>query len=333
MTRMPLELSPLPVLLLVVGFLGAGDALAAPLQSWVATARIRSGSTTLTDTPSPGSPGGPVDSTGFLEANGIDVSMSPPIDAGAIAEFDLPNGTLGVSTGFDATANGPDDLRVFDPYAGASTLYLDDVSVTSSTLPSGTPVTVRFVFDLSFTADATSTLPEATASADITSTAAGFQGIAPADHRYLSILESSTFVENGLFLPPHQAEYTIQTTVGSTFPFALSMDASSFGTVRALGPPGSIVNHESSGWMGLGISFGGEVVGADAQLVSGLLGGPFPAADAVGAGASAAALPENPFVVPEPTVFPALSIGVLVLFAARARSSGSPGRSDRAFAR
>lgn len=304
--------------------LRAGPGEAVQLQNWVATAAIRSGNTTLVDTPDPGSPSGPLDSTGLLEANGSAIlPIAPPIDAGAVSSFDLANGTIGVSTGFAAEANAPSDARIFEAVAGASALYLDDLTVTSSTLPIGTPVTVRFAFALAFTSDATSTIDLASAASTITSTANGVQGIAPAANRLLTLLETGTQLQLGLFLPPYEAEYTVGTFVGSTFQFALSLDADSDGTVRPLGPPGNVVNAASSGWMGTAVSFGAEVVDADASIGSGLLGGEFPAASAVGAAASEAALPDNPFVVPEPGLVSMLGCGGLICVGlGRIRSRG-----------
>ena len=179
----------LPLIALVLTGLIASDALAVQLLSRVATARIRSGSTTLTDDSVSGFAPSPTGSTGLVEANGADIlPETPPIDAGAITDHDLPIGALGLSAGFDATANGPGDLRNFAPYAGGSATWFDDLTITSATLPIGAPVDVRFVFDLAFTADTTSTLSLATAAADCSSTANGVQGLTAANNRYLSML-------------------------------------------------------------------------------------------------------------------------------------------------
>jgi hypothetical protein len=305
---------------LSLSLLVALDASALQLQSWVATARIRSGSTTYASSPSPPNPPAPTDSTGFLEANGSTIVPPPPIDAGAISEFDLPSGNLGTAAGFLGAANFPIDSRAWDPYGGASASYFDELTVTSATLANGTPVTIRFAFALAHTEDAVSTVNEAVASADFTSTAAGVSGIVAADNRYLDLLETATFIENGIFLPPGTAEFTIQTTVGATFNFAIALDASSYGGVYVTGPPGSEVNAASSGWMSVGLSFGGEAVGADAQLVSGLLGGPFPAAGAVSTTAAEAAIPPNPLEVPEPGAGSMLLAGATIIaMLARAR--------------
>ena len=151
---------------------------ASQLQSWVATAQIQSGNTTLTEAPAHPSPSGPDDSTGFLEANGSNLTPPPAIDAGAAAVYGLSTGMMGVTSGFDAASNFPIDSRIFRPGGGSSAAYFDDVTVTSSTLALGTPVTVRFVFDLGFSAGVSSTLDQATASAQISSVAAGVQGLA-----------------------------------------------------------------------------------------------------------------------------------------------------------
>ena len=301
-----------PLCVTALALLVATDAIGAQLQSFVATARIRSGSVTLTDDTVSGFASNPFESTGLVEANGANIlPQTPPIDAGAISEFDLANGTIGMSAGFNAVANGPDDLRTFDPYGGASATWFDDVTVTSTTLPNGTPVDVRFVYHLAFGADATSTVPSATASGDCTSTANGTQGIAPASNRYLSILDSATLIEAGLFTAPYTAEFTIPTTVGSTFSFALACDVASYGKVFVSGPPGSQFNHASSGWMSLGVAVGAEVVGADAQLVSGVLGGPFPSVAGATAAAAEAAIPTNPYDVPEPGFGALIALGTL----------------------
>ncbi len=308
-----------------LAILSATDVFAAQLQSYVATARIRSGNSTLTSDTVSGFASAPVASTGLVEAHGADILPSmPPIDAGAIADFDLPNGTIGVSAGFDAAAHAPIDPRDFSAYGGSSATFFDDVTITSSTLPNGTPVTIRFVYDLAFTTDATSSLSIATAAGDCNSTANGVQGIAPSANRYLSILETATQIGAGLFVAPHQAEFTVPSNVGSTFSFALLCDVDSSGEVKSLGPPGNEINHTASGWMALGLAFGGEVVGADAQLVSGLLGGPFPAASAVGPAASEAALPINAYVLPEPGLSSLLLAGTLASTGLARRRSGRP---------
>lgn len=304
----------------------APPANAAQLQSWTATARIRSGSTTLTDSPAPPSPPGPVDSTGFLEANGIDIVPPAPIDAGAVAEFDLPAGILAVSTAFDATSNFPDDSRIFDPFGGASALYIDDLTITSSTLAPGTPVTVRFVFASAFDANAASTVGLATTRSDISSTAAGFQGITSADNRYLDDLENGLFIQNGLFAPPHAAEYTVASTVGATLSFALAIDCDSFGTVLVTGSPGNETNQESLGWMLAAVAFGGEVLGGDAAIQSGLLGGPFPDAAAVSIEAAEGALPTNPIMLPEPGSLSLLAAGLMGLAALERHRRGRRAR-------
>ncbi len=304
----------LPIGVLALAMLVASDALAVQVMSRVATARIQSGNVTLTDDSVSGFAPGSVGSTGLVEANGADILPEMPlIDAGAITDHDLPNGALGVSTGYDAISNGPNDNRIFDSGASGSATWFDDITVTSSTLPAGTPVDVRFVVDLAFTASVESSLALATSSADCTSTAAGVQGIVAADNRYFDSLEFGIFIQNGLFLPPYQVEYTVSTTVGATFPFGFACDASSEGTVFPTGPVNNRVENTASGWSALGVVIGGEVVGADAQLSSGLIGGPFPSVSASGAAAAQAALPINPYVVPEPGFGPGLAFGGLVL--------------------
>ncbi|MEM9177166.1 MAG: hypothetical protein AAGC67_18285, partial [Myxococcota bacterium] len=190
MPSRPVSSLRLPLGVLALALVATSEASAAALFSEVATARIMSGNVTLTDDTVSGFAPGPVGSTGLVEANGADiVPETPPVDAAAITDHDLPNGALGVSTGFDATSNGPNDTRSYFAYAGGSATWFDDLTVTSTTLPVGTPVNVRFVFDLAFTADATTSLFFARAASDCTSTAAGTQGIAPANHRYLSDIE------------------------------------------------------------------------------------------------------------------------------------------------
>ena len=317
----PFASLPLALVALVVLAGAARPASAIQLQSWVATARIMSGNTTLTESPDPPSPSGPDVSTGFLEANGADLTPPPAIDAGAAAVYGLSTGMMGVTTGFDAASNFPIDNRIFRPDGGASASYFDDVTVASSTLPVGTPVTVRFVFDLGFTQGASSTLSEATSSAQVSSVAAGIQGLSAGDNRIFEALDTGTFIQNGLFLPPHHAEYTISSTVGATFSFNVAMSSSSGGLVRFTGTIGNEINHVSNGWSSAGLSFGGEVVGGDAELVSGLLSGPFPPASLVSPTNAEAAVPANPFEVPEPGLVVMLAVGSLALSALSRRPS------------
>ena len=299
---------------------GATPASAIQLQTWVVTANIRSGNTIFAESPDPPAPASPSDGTGFLEANGVDIVPPAPIDAGAGAEFDLLQGTMSCTGGFDASANFPDDTRAWDVGGGSSATTFDDVTVTSATLSPGTPVTVRFVFAAAFSTEVMSSEMFGRTAADVTSTAAGFQGIAPADNRYLEDIENGLFIVNGLFTGAQVEEYTVESSVGATFSFVLAIDADASGFVRVTGSPGNEVNGTSSGWMNLSVAYGGEVVGADAQLQSGLLAGPFPpVSNASGANAQSALL-LNPFEVPEPSAAVTGIAALLVLAGLRGRN-------------
>ena len=98
------------------------------------------------------------------------------------------------------------------------------------------------------------------------------------------------------------------------------MASSSDGLVRFTGTLGNEINHESNGWSSVGLSFGGEVPGADAELISGLLSGPFPLAGLVSPTNAAAAVPANPFGVPEPGLATMILFGSLGLSALARRS-------------
>ncbi|MEM9177996.1 MAG: hypothetical protein AAGC67_22580, partial [Myxococcota bacterium] len=134
------------------------------------------------------------------------------------------------------------------------------------------------------------------------------------------------FIQNGLFAPPYQAEYTISTTVGSTFAFGFACDAASSGTVYRTGPPNNPVDNSASGWMAIGIVVGGEVVGADAQITSDLIGGPFPMVSPAAPANAQAALPGNPYVVPEPGFGASVAAGAFLAAVLRRRSERVQGR-------
>ncbi|MDJ0849495.1 MAG: hypothetical protein QNK04_14075 [Myxococcota bacterium] len=311
--------------ILAIGCVVASSAAGAPLLSWVATARITSGNSILTESPDPPAPGNDA-TTGFLEANGVDVMPAAPVDAGAIATYALSTGQLGSAAGFDAVSNFPIDGRLFGSFGGTSATVFDDVTVTSASLPNGTAVDVRFVFQLAFSAGAASSQANsnvnATSRMDVVSTAAGVSGLKADDNRYFDRTETGTFIQNGIFTGDHRAEYTIATTVGSTFAFAVAIDADAFGEVAYQFE----ANQTASGWSTLGLAFGGEVVGADAALASALLGGaPFPPASAVGPAQADAALPANPFDLPEPGLQAPVALATLLgLQRRRVRMSRKP---------
>ena len=303
--------------LAICGLVLASSAQAVPFQSWVATARIGSGNTTLTDSPDPPSPSGPDDTSGFLEANGANVfPPSPPIDAGALATYGLSTGTIATTVGFAGTSNAPGDQRNFTIFGGASAIYVDDLTVTSSTLAAGTPVQVRFAFALAWSADVMSTQSTATTAADFSSTAAGSTRLDQEENRYLLRLDDMLMIQSGIFSGANEAEYDVDTTIGATFSFAVVLDVDSFGEVTA---PGG-VNNTASGWSTMAVSFGAEVVGADAQISAALLGGAFPQASAVSQAAAAAAYPANPFDLPEPHAIQLFAVAWMTLgFLRRAR--------------
>ncbi len=320
------SLAPFAVAALVG--LVACDVVAAPLLSWVATARIQSGNTTLTDSPDPPDPTGPDDSTGFLEANGVNVfPPSPPIDAGALARYGISSGILAATAGFDASSNAPDDLRVYKPFAGASALYRDDLTVTSESLEMGTPVQVRFAFALAWSAEAASTQSRATTAAHVSATTAGVDQLPAGDNRYFLDLETPALIHNGIFTGDQQAAYMVDALVGFPFVFALSIDVDSYGTVS----PSDGLNNAANGWSTLALSFGGEVTTSGAEIQSALLAGPFPPASGVSPAAAAASYPtENPFDLPEP----ARGLAMAAAFAALAglgarRSRSTPWASSR----
>jgi hypothetical protein len=122
-------------------------------------------------------------------------------------------------------------------------------------------------------------------------------------------------IQNGIFSGANEAEYSVATTVGSTFSFAMVLDVDSLGEVTA---PGGI-NNTASGWSTMAVSFGAEVVDADAQVSAALLGGPFPPANAVSHAAAVAAFPANPFGLPEPAAAPLVAVAWITLGALRYR--------------
>lgn len=311
---------------------GSASAQAVTLQTWSTSARISSGNTTLVAAPSPPAPAGPDDTTGFLEADGDLLSPPGPIDAVTISEFGISGGTLAAGSAFAGEANAPLDNRLFHVFGGAATTYFDDLTVTSASLANGTPVDVRFVFDLAFvagadvTAGAISEANRARSLADVQATAAGVVGIDQNTNRFVEDLESGSFLQTGIFSGTQHAEFTIATTVGSTFPFALVVDADVDG---ALHPNAGGVNGAAEAESFLALSFGAEVVDADAAVVSNLLGGEFPPAALVSPAAAEAALPPNPLAVPEPSGATWVLLPAVVALARSRRPGRGSSRPER----
>ena len=96
-----------------------------------------------------------------------------------------------------------------------------DVTVTSASLSAGTAVDVRFVFELAFSAGTASSQANSSVNAvsrmHVQSVASGVTGIDADENRYFDSTETGDFIQNGIFTGDHRVEYTIGTTVGSTF--------------------------------------------------------------------------------------------------------------------
>ncbi len=199
--------------------------------------------------------------------------------------------------------------------------------MTSGGLAEGTPVDVRSVFDLAYSAGAGVSLGSidganfARSMADVQVVANGVVGIDQNANRLLDDLESGSFLQTGLFSGDQHAAFTISTTVGSPFQLAVVVDADAVGAVRpSAGAPG--LNGAAHAESFLALSLGAEVVDIEATIASALVGGPFPLAAFASPAAAQGALPANPLAVPEPRGL--LELGLLGLVAVAACRPRSP---------
>lgn len=248
---------------------------------------------------------------------------------GAFGESLLSAGAIGLagSTAVETLGFG----TLYRSSAGAEVRYDEQLTVSSTTLPAGTPVDVSILYavagdvftfhDLAASVVANQTQQQADAVVTITVRVEPAGGGQQRTDSYLVSSVGGTSYQTGAFADPGGVDLlTVPTTVGSTV--RLRITASVRPNSRAqpyqltLGQPLVLPLAVADG--ALGVAFGIEASLADVDVVSPLLGGTFPGFDNATLQNATAVLPALP--VPEPAVLPALAIGTLAL-ARRSRSS------------
>ena len=318
-TELPTHRAALSVVaLLVVSLLGASSARAVPSQSWNPAARIGAGAAALNTSPAATLPMAPDDTTGFLIADGAGASVPVLLDSAAIGTFGLSSGFVAGGGSWSGVNSGDPAALFLNANGNTIVFYGDDLSISSPSLANGTPVTLRFVYELAFDVDSfvngsfNNSLHGGFAEADVSSSIDGNVVLSEPDNRLrIDSQFEGLDTQTGLFAGVPRAEFLVPTTVGATLAYSITIDGKVGSKLHPnpdglAGPPGS-----GFGVSLLAVAFGAEAVGSDAVITSSLLGAPFPGAAGVDSAASQAALPMNPLPAPEPSTS-TLAISALV---------------------
>lgn len=249
----------------------------------------------------------------------------------------LTGAAMGAGASALGASNLPADGLLYQAAGFGNSRYQDELTVTSATLATGTPVVVQFSFHLAHAIDATSSVLDggntlhgrASASMTATMTSSDFasgtidsQTLADADNNAVIDTGFSINSAKGLFGGGHHVDVLLNATIGATIQFSLILDTDAVIDVA----PAFGVNQTASGAVSMGIAFGAtglapaRAVG-EVRVMSARLGGEFPDASMADATHAMVAMP----MVPAPAGSAGLALGIAV-------GAGSRRRGGRTFA-
>lgn len=242
-----------------------------PFRSGVANAEYGSGNTTSDSDANTGFLD-PVGSTGLASVSRPKINPPPAstIDIEAIATVNQPAGVLTARAAQSSTSDRNDDPRSWFVFGGSRMNLGDTATVSSSTLPDGTPVDVTFGIAIAWAANHTidtkglvnNTNTAFRLSAQFTGNA-GMDGsffMPSNDNQRNFQTEFGLDITDGLFAGPAFAEFTLSTSVGATIDYGIAIAADAFGDV---------IGTELGGGINPEISSFAEIVGvygAEASL-------------------------------------------------------------------
>ena len=255
---------------------------------------------------------------------------------GAFGESLLSSGAIGLAASTEVETIGFG--TVYRSAAHAEVRYDETLMVTSTTLAPGTPVDVSMLYaatadafafhDLAPGIVASQSSQQADAVVSVVVRLDPASGTQQSTTSYLIDTVGGTPQQTGIFASPNGLDQlTVSTTVGSSVRLRMTANVTPASRAQpyqpSLGQP--LVLPLAFGDAGLGLAFGVEASIADVEVVSPILGAPFPDfsnATLINAEAMLPALP-----VPEPGVTSGVMIGWLALLARRKRDARVIGRS------
>jgi len=255
------------------------------------TARYGSGNTTLAEDAVSGF-SLPADGT-----TGVQSVTNGSIGAAATGSASLSSNSIGAASAWGGTSilSSPTSGPIWTTVGIAEVTFIDTLSVTSSVLAPGTPVTVNFSLAASSLLAANHSISQggtnnqALAEAQVSGSVTTLGGpgesffISSGDHRaHLGTSGSLLSLATGLLDPTTPTlDFSINSKVGDDLQFFLRVRTNAIGGVapRSVpGPFGPLVNQNGAANAALGLAFGATAASPDVTLASALYGGSFPLA-------------------------------------------------------
>jgi len=267
--------------------LGLGERAPAfvDLQGRSSARLIKGGNTTFLENDPGVDPFFPNDTTGFVTAQNFHLLGS------GIAQSALSTSGLGAGAASNGVSLSPVDNLLYQASGFGNVRYRDELTVTSATLPTGTPVQVMFSFHLSHTifADcsigngggdtrrgrADGDLAVGLTSSDFASGTIDTAFLLSGDHNAITDTGFSINQAKGIFASGH-VDLFLDATIGAKIDVSITLDASS--TINVVQSGGT--NVTGQGYIAMGLAFGATGVSlpraGDITVVSSFLGGVFP---------------------------------------------------------
>ena len=256
--------------------------------------------------------GGTVFSGYPLPANGTTPSVA--LSAGLLsadgdATSKMSTGTLSVSGMVGGASNTPVDNHNYYVSGGGSINFNDTLTLSSSSLPAGTPVTLTFSIEIAYVATAQHTIGTLLGSNQqqnnaryLLAVGAGASDTFGGGSFYMDSNLNKAYFDTapgsgtklGIFTGTQHVDFTVGSQVGHTVSFGLSIQASASLDVApaSLTGFGPLLNQSGSALAELGTAFGASADNPAVVLSSAKLGGAFPAASLANPMNAAAAVPE-----------------------------------------
>lgn len=256
--------------------------------------------------------GGTVISGYSLPANGTTPSVA--LNAGLLsadgdATSKMSTGTLVVSGLVAGASNTPLDNHNYYVSGGGSINYSDTLTLSSASLPSGTPVTLTFSFEIAYNATAQHTIgtllgpnQQQNNARYLLAVGAGAADSFGGGSFFMDSNLNKAYFDTapgsgtkvGIFTGTQHVDFTVGSQVGHTVNFGLNIQASAYLDVApaSLTGFGPLMNESGSAIAQLGTAFGASADNPAVVLSSAKLGGAFPAASFANPMNAAAAVPE-----------------------------------------
>jgi hypothetical protein len=265
-------------------------------------------------------------------STGVHEAQNTTLHAAGEFQSALSTPAIGGYSAVLGASDHPETGRHYSMIGGDYVLYQDELTVTSSTLATGTPVTVQFSYALAHTVAAQNSAPTNDSSnyglarATFTTNVSSYQTgdsffMSTGDHNHIIYTVTPSDTAAGIFTGSNQVDAFLDSEVGDTIQLSVSVDCDSIAHVTPFGNP--LQNAVGSASCGVATAFGATGVQSSASMVGPLAadevviesarlsGAAFPPASAATVANAAAGMPPNPLATQVP-ILTTQGMGVLV---------------------